>query len=525
MNNWWQGAVIYQIYPRSFCDSNGDGIGDLNGITSKLDYVASLGVDGVWISPFFTSPMHDFGYDIADFRGVDPIFGTLADFDRLLAKAHSLGLKVIIDQVYSHTSIECEWFQESRQDKTNNKADWYVWADAKPDGSRPTNWQAVFSGPSWTWDEHRQQYYMHNFLPQQPDLNLHNPAVQEELLAVANFWLERGVDGFRLDATNFYMHDPELRDNPKCADPVSSKPFDMQDQLYNQSHPDIVKFLRRIRALLNSYGGKFTVAEVGGRRSLQEMSEYTAGNDTLNTAYGFIFLEEENLSASVFKNALRDWCKKTDSWPSWTFSNHDRQRVLTRWCTTQNPRGFAKLMNALLMSLRGTAFLYQGEELGLPHADVPFDRLVDPEAIENWPDTLGRDGCRTPMPWEDQEHSGGWSKDAWLPIDEQHYTMCVDIQDKDVTSPLSFTRDFLKFRKTHPALIYGSLTFLEAPEPILAFVRENNGNKLLCVFNLGEAVATWKSPYDSIELLYSFGDMHDIASNALPICGGYIARI
>ena len=525
VNNWWQGAVIYQIYPRSFCDSNGDGIGDLNGITSKLDYVASLGVDGIWISPFFTSPMHDFGYDISDFTGVDPIYGTLEDFDRLLATAHSLGLKVIIDQVYSHASIESDWFEQSRQDKTNDKADWFVWADAKADGSRPNNWQAVFAGPSWTWDEKRQQYYFHNFLPQQPDLNLHNPQVQEEMLTVAKFWLERGVDGFRLDATNFYMHDPELKDNPPCPNPISSKPFDMQDQLYNQSHPDIAKFLRRIRRLLNVYGDKFTVAEVGGRRSLQEMAEYTSGDNTLNTAYSFIFLEEENLSPSVFKKALGEWDAATESWPSWTFSNHDRRRVVTRWCRSQNQNDFAKLMNSLLFCLRGTIFLYQGEELGLPHADIPYERLVDPEAIENWPDTLGRDGCRTPMPWQDKTASGGWPEGTWLPIDERHYELSVDKQEKDTLSSLAITRELLALRKVNPALIRGDLTFLTSQEPILAFIRELDGVKLLCVFNLGEKTAKWPNPYDNTEILYSIGDICDAVANDIAVCSGYIARI
>lgn len=524
-NDWWQGAVIYQIYPRSFCDSSGNGVGDLNGITSKLEYVASLGVDGIWISPFFTSPMHDFGYDISDFRGVDPVFGILEDFDRLLAKAHSLGLKVIIDQVYSHASIDCAWFQESRKDKTNDKADWFVWADAKPDGSLPTNWQAVFAGSSWTWDETRQQYYLHNFLEQQPDINLHNPAVQEELLSVAKFWLDRGVDGFRLDATNFYMHDPELRDNPPSSDPLSSKPFDMQEQLYNQSHSDIIKFLRRIRQLLDSYGDKFTVAEVGGRNSLQEMAEYTAGHDTLNTAYSFIFLEEENLSSLVFKSALAEWKNATDSWPSWTFSNHDRRRVLTRWRTTQDQKYFAILINSLLLCLRGTIFLYQGEELGLPHADIPFERLVDPEAIENWPDTLGRDGCRTPMPWQGREHSGGWSSDTWLPFDDNHYSLNVAKQEADATSTLWVVRNLLAFRKSHPALVHGAIIFFDTPDHILAFTRELGDEILLCVFNLGEDDARWTSPEKVEELLFEVGGVEESCLSKIPVCGAYIARL
>ena len=258
---WWRGAAIYQIYPRSFSDSNGDGIGDLPGITEKLDYVRDLGVDGIWLSPFFTSPMRDFGYDVADYCGVDPVFGTLRDFDALVERAHSLGLKVIIDQVYSHSSDQHPWFQQSRSSRDNSKADWYVWADAKPDGSPPNNWQSVFGGPSWTWDARRGQYYLHNFLPEQPDLNVHNRAVQDALLDVARFWLDRGIDGFRIDAINFAMHDPQLRDNPPAPNGGKrTRPFDFQQHLYNQSHSDIAKFLERLRAVTNEYGDRFTLA-------------------------------------------------------------------------------------------------------------------------------------------------------------------------------------------------------------------------------------------------------------------------
>ena len=262
---WWRGAVIYQVYPRSFADSNGDGVGDLKGVADHLDHIASLGVDAVWLSPFYTSPMRDFGYDVADYCDIDPIFGTLADFDALVAKAHGLGLRVITDLVFAHTSDHHAWFRESRQSRTGPKADWYVWADARPDGSPPTNWQSVFGGPAWTWDARRGQYYMHNFLPEQPQLNVHNPAVQDALLDVARFWLDRGVDGFRFDAINFSMHDPALRDNPPLPPGGKrTRPFDFQDKVHNQSHPAIADFLKRIRALTDSYGGRFSVAEVGG---------------------------------------------------------------------------------------------------------------------------------------------------------------------------------------------------------------------------------------------------------------------
>ena len=283
---WWLGASIYQIYPRSFMDSNGDGVGDLPGITAKLDYVASLGVDAIWVSPFFTSPMLDFGYDVAAFRDVDPIFGTLADFDEMVAKAHALGLKVIVDQVYSHSSDQHRWFAESRSSRDNDKADWYVWADAKADGTPPNNWQSIFGGPAWTWDARRQQYYFHNFLPQQPDLNLHNPAVQEELLEVGRFWLDRGVDGMRLDAVLHMMHDPALTDNPPASDPhkIKARGHDFQDNIHNQGHPAIFNFLEKLRAMMDEYGAIFSVAEVGGSGVREFTKACAAGHQRLNSA-------------------------------------------------------------------------------------------------------------------------------------------------------------------------------------------------------------------------------------------------
>ena len=286
---WWKGAVIYQIYPRSFRDTNGDGIGDLPGVLAGLDHIASLGVDGIWISPFFTSPMADYGYDVADFCGVDPVFGTLEDFDAIVEKAHALGLKVIIDQVYSHTSDHHDWFIESRSSRDNPRADWYVWADPKSDGSPPNNWQSVFGGASWEWDARRGQYYFHNFLKEQPDLNLHNPDVQDALIAAGQFWLDRGVDGFRLDALNFSMHDQMLRDNPPSGVSAheATRPFDMQLKKYNMSQPEIVEFIERFRVMLAAYPGTFTVAEVGGPTPIQEMHAFTQGEKRLNSAYNF----------------------------------------------------------------------------------------------------------------------------------------------------------------------------------------------------------------------------------------------
>ena len=485
---WWKGAAIYQLYPRSFADSNGDGIGDLMGATDKLDYVANLGCDAVWVSPFFTSPMKDFGYDVSDYRGVDPIFGTLDDFDALVAKAHELGLKVLIDQVYSHTSNEHDWFIESRSSRTNNKADWYVWADPKPDGSPPNNWQSVFGGPSWTWDARREQYYHHSFLSEQPQLNAHLPAVQDALLDVARFWLDRGVDGFRIDALNFAMHDPALTDNPPVENPAKrTRPFDFQQHLYNQSHADLPLFIERIRALFDGYDDRFTLAEVGGEQSAREMKLFTAGDARLNSAYGFDYLYADVLTPEVVRATIASWPGGPgEGWPSWAFSNHDAPRFASRWWPQDRREAMVKVALLLLTCLRGNVILYQGEELGLPQAHVPFEALQDPEAIVNWPQTLGRDGARTPLPWTSAPDGGFGSATPWLPIDPVHLTMNVTAQDHDAHSVLNWTRRVIQLRHEHVALRTGAIELVDCDPRLVAFVRGEGEEALLCVFNLGD---------------------------------------
>lgn len=522
---WWRGAVIYQIYPRSFFDSNGDGIGDLPGIIQKLDYVASLGVDGIWLSPFFTSPMVDFGYDVSDYCDVDPIFGTLTDFDHLVEKAHDLGLKVVIDQVYSHTSNRHPWFRESKQSADNPKSDWYVWADAKADGSPPNNWLSVFGGAGWTWDTKREQYYLHNFLSAQPDLNVHNPEVQEAIFDTARFWLERGVDGFRLDALNFLMHDPKLRDNPAMENPSSTLPFDCQDHIYNKSHPDILKFLERLRAVIDEYPDKFTVAEIGGEYSLEEMQSYTNANKRVNTAYGFQFLEADELTPDVIRSSITPWNPELGitGWPSWAFSNHDRPRATSRWGGNGNDTEFAKMLVTLVCALRGSVFLYQGEELGLPQSKVPYELLVDPEGINNWPNHLDRDGTRTPMPWLNDACNAGFSSvQPWLPVDERHNKLAVEGQDTDRASTLNYTRAFLQARKSMPALRVGDIEFLDVADPILAFTRSHGNEKLLCVFNL--SAQAQKAPLQiSGKQRWSLGERTQ--TEFLPAYSAYIFEI
>ncbi|EAQ27857.1 alpha amylase family protein [Erythrobacter sp. NAP1] len=496
---WWRGAVIYQIYPRSFRDTNADGVGDLRGVVEGLDYIASLGVDGIWISPFFTSPMKDFGYDVSDYCGIDPSFGTFEDFDAVIAKAHELGLKVIIDQVYSHTSDEHAWFQESRRDRDNPKADWYVWADPKPDGSPPSNWQSVFGGSSWQWDGPRRQYYLHNFLTSQPDLNVHNPDVQNALLDVARFWLDRGVDGFRLDALNFSMHDPELRDNPPSGVPMSqvTRPFDMQIKRFNQSHADIPAFLERIRATIDEFPGRFTVAEVGGPEPLEEMKAFTDGGKRLDSAYNFDFLYAPDLTAERVRSSLSNWDQTPgEGWPSWAFSNHDAPRATTRWAGDDDFEKIARLSMLLLLSLRGNPIIYQGEELGLPQGHVAFADLQDPEAITNWPHTLGRDGARTPMPWSAEAPQAGFSQAnrTWLKVDPDHAARAIDRQSAEPGAVLNYTRKLLSVRSDNPALVNGSSELLDTPEGIIAFIRHGVESEVLCAFNLGHTAIDWTPP-------------------------------
>jgi alpha-glucosidase len=519
---WWKGAVIYQIYPRSFKDSNDDGLGDLKGCLEGLPHIASLGVDGIWLSPFYPSPQDDFGYDVSNYCDVEPDYGTLADFDRLLAAAHAHGLKVIIDLVCAHTSDQHAWFTESRTNRTNAKADWYVWADAKEDGGPPNNWQAVFGGPSWTWDARRQQYFMHNFLPSQPQLNVHKREVQDALLAAARFWLDRGVDGFRLDAINFAMHDPQMRDNPPNPRPpkVITRPFDMQQQKHNMSHPDIVLFLERMRALLNEYPGSFTVAEVGGPEPAAEMKAFTADDKRLNTAYNFDFLYAKKLSAALVKRSLSQWTDAPgEGWPSWAFSNHDAPRCVSRWAAPETRDAAARQALMLLLSLRGNAFIYQGEELGLPQAEVRFEDLRDPEAIANWPLTLGRDGARTPIPWTADLPYGGFSQKAkpWLPMDPRHPALSVAQQAHDSASMLAFTRATLAARRQLAPLRAGGFQPLDSDADVLAFIREDEGARVLCVFNLSDAPAQFTPPPGAWSLAYaSAGGLTTLPTHLAP---------
>jgi alpha-glucosidase len=500
--DWWRGAVIYQVYPRSFQDSNGDGIGDLPGITRRLEHIASLGIDAVWIAPFFKSPMADMGYDVSDYRDVDPMFGTLADFDALLARAHELGLRVIIDQVLNHTSDQHEWFKESRTDRTNPKADWYVWTDPKRDGTGPNNWLSIFGGTAWEWVGKRRQYYMHSFLASQPDLNFHNAEVQDAVLDAARFWLDRGVDGFRLDACNHYFHDEQLRDNPPLiaegpTDMIPANPYVFQNNIHNISRPENLEFMSRFRTLLNEYPGTVAVGEVAEiMRGPDIIEQYTSGNERLNFCYTFDLFGAD-FSGDFFRAAVTRYERAMrDGWVCWTLSNHDITRQISRFAGRPEDRGgIARLCPLILAALRGSICLYQGEELGLPEAKLRFEDLRDPYGIRFWPASQGRDGCRTPMPWESAGPAGGFTDGKpWLPVSDEHRALAVDAQETDSTSILHHYRAAIAFRQSHPVLISGELVFPDAPRDILAVHRSLAASEMLCVFNMTAGPQRWQLP-------------------------------
>ncbi len=521
-NQWWRGAVIYQVYPRSFCDTNGDGIGDIPGIISKLDYISELGVDALWVSPFFKSPMKDFGYDISDYRDVDPIFGKLSDFDELIAQAKRRNIKVMIDQVLSHTSDQHDWFKESRQSKNNPKSDWYVWADPKDDGSAPNNWISIFGGSAWQWDETRRQYYLHNFLSSQPDLNFHCDELRAQILDELEFWLKRGVDGFRLDAINFCYHDKELRDNP--VKPIEERtgrgfspdnPYAAQYHYYDNTQDENLAFLESVRELLDRYPGAVALGEINSEDSLKTLSEYTEGGKRLHMGYNFELLADEFSTDHIIDtvNSLENVIGA--GWPCWAVSNHDVTRVVSRWGSGEYNRRFAKMTLALAASLRGTLCVYQGEELGYTEASIEQHQLQDPFGIEFWPEFKGRDGCRTPLAWNDSEPFGGFScSDAWLPLDPAHIQNSVLAQQAEKESVLNFYKLFLKWRRNVRALVEGDVSFLDGPEGLLIIQRELDGTSLIACFNLTDKPIQWNAGHE-LTLAVDFDSHSKIDSNAV----------
>lgn len=487
---WWQSGVTYQIYPRSFKDSNGDGIGDLRGVIEKLDYLTdTLRVDAIWLSPFYRSPMVDFGYDVSDYRDVDPIFGTLADFDELVEKAHARGLQIIVDFVPNHSSDQHPWFQESRKSKDNPKRNWYVWRDAKPDGSEPNNWLSVFGGSAWQWDEQTGQYYLHSFLKEQPDLNWRNPEVKEEMLATIAFWLSRGVDGFRIDVAHFIMKDPDFRDNPasesfaQAGNYKNMGAYDTQVHLYDKGHADNHPLFREVRAVLDEFNHiapRYSVGEIHISDWSEWATYYGEQNDELHMPFNFALIGtpwNAPRVRDVVENVERVLSKGQT--PNYVFSNHDEPRISSRVGADA-----ARSIMMTLLTLRGTPTMYYGDELGMKDTPIPPEREQDPWG-KNVPG-LGRDPERTPMQWDTSPNAGfaPAGVDTWLPVGSDYETVNVEAQLSDPKSFLSMTRALLKLRKQSPALNGGSYqTVTDVPDDTFVWLRKGGAETLLIAIN------------------------------------------
>jgi len=477
---WWRDGIIYQIYPRSFADANNDGIGDLQGIIGKLEYLQTLGVDAIWLSPIYPSPDVDFGYDVADYKAIDPKFGTIKDFEQLVKEAKKRDIHIILDLVLNHTSDQHEWFIESKKSKDNPYHDWYIWQDPKPNGDPPNQWQAVFGGPAWEFDPNIGQYYYHMFYKEQPDVNWRNPAVRAEMLDVFRFWLKKGVDGFRLDVFNAYFKDPQLRENPRK---FGIRPFDQQKHIYDCSQPEMFPLLNEIRSMLDQYKQAYAVGE--SFLATTEQSAGYCGDGKLHAAFNFDFAENR-WHPSRFLKSVQNWYEalSAEAWPNNFLSNHDMKRAASRYCFREDDRR-AKVAAAMLLTLKGTPFIYYGEEIGL--RDIPIRKksdVKDPIGQRYWPLHKGRDGCRAPMQWSSEINAGFSQCDPWLPVHSDYPTRNVTQQSSDPDSLLNFYKKIIKIRRSEPALQRGNFTPLnEDPKHILAYQRQHNDDNLTILLN------------------------------------------
>lgn len=477
---WWRRGAVYQIYPRSFADTDGDGVGDLEGIRQRLDHVATLQAEALWLSPVFPSPMADFGYDVSDYCDIDPIFGSLADFDRLLADAHARGIKVVLDWVANHTSEQHPWFQESRSSRSNPKRDWYVWADPAPDGGPPNDWTSAFSavGPAWTFDETTGQYYLHSFAPQQPDLNWDNPDVEGAMHATARFWLDRGVDGLRLDAIIKIAKDPLLRSNSGHQVPHHEDWLTIDDRL------------RRLRAVIDEYPDRMMVGELWAR-DLARFVKFLGGSG-MHLAHNFEFVDLP-WDAGRYRAFIDDFealtAETPESWPCWFLENHDLPRVASRFNHDGLGAARARAIVLLIYALRGTPFVYQGQELGLPGAHIPPGRAVDVD---------GRDPQRSPMPWRRPSRAGpggGFTIGTpWLPLVEDAETLSVEAQEADPRSSLHLLRRIAALRASSPALQVGDQRTLQAAPGVLAWLREHADERHLVAINFASGPERLRLP-------------------------------
>ena len=507
--NWWESAVFYQIYPRSFKDSNNDGIGDLAGVIEKLDHLndgkgGGLGIDAIWFSPFFPSPQADFGYDVSDYCNIDSDYGTLEDFDQLVEESHRRGIKIVLDLVLNHSSDQHKWFQESRKNSTNSKVDWYVWADPKPDGSPPNNWLAVFGGAAWTFEPQRGQYYLHNFLPEQPDLNWYNPEVREALADVVRFWMKRGADGFRLDTANYYAYDRQLRDNPKrpenselMEDGQEANPLSQYITKYSKDRPENLEFIHFLRKIFDE-SGAVSIGEIGSAEGLESTlklgTDYVKNGKGLHLAYTFSMLNK-NMSAEYLEHVLRVTEESIeDGWPCWSLSNHDCMRMISRFDCFGERDGFQQMMLLLLLSLRGTPIIYYGEEVDMQEYEITKDELRDPQGIRFWPDIKGRDGCRLPFPWDSKLTNQGFNSGTkpWLPAANK---LSLDQAKADSGSTFHVLQEMLQIRKKFPALQNGSYRKILLDGDCFVFERKTEGETMLIAANFSTEEQSINLPY------------------------------
>lgn len=530
---WWKSAVFYQIYPRSFYDTMGNGIGDLQGIIEKLNYLNdgspnSLSIDAIWLCPFYVSPDLDFGYDIADYCNVATCYGSLEDFDRLLEKAHNKNIKVILDLVLNHTSDQHKWFVESRSSRDNPKRDWYVWRDGRGPGNKPpNNWKNNFFGSAWAWDERTGQYYLHSFLKEQPDLNWFNPEVREAVFKAIRFWLDRGIDGFRLDVAHCYCQDELFRDNPSVFHRIRrvsqgrfwDRPFivnifqmlelpELQDKIYSRHHPETHNVLRAFRGILDQYPAKTSIGEVNSEDPAIVAAYYGSDNDELHMNFYFA-LAQCRWKAGAFRRAVERWEKSLPktAWPAYTFSNHDIMRAISRYGKKGEADQRARLLAMMLLTLRGTPFIYYGEEIGMKEAKLKRSELRDPVGLKWYPFYKGRDGARTPMQWTAGRHAGFTEAEPWLPIGPEYKQRNVACQDQDPASLLNFYRQLITLRKVNPALQLGSYTsILEGvPEDCYFYRREMDNKKYLITLNFSRNKCNYDLNLlsDSVRLLLS----------------------
>ncbi|TAL35482.1 MAG: alpha-glucosidase [Spirochaetes bacterium] len=479
---WWKHGVLYQVYPRSFYDSNGDGIGDIPGITQKLDYLAWLGIAGIWLSPVNKSPMLDFGYDISDYRAIDPVFGTMGDFDTLLRESHRREIRIIMDMVMNHTSNLHPWFLESSSSRGNPRRDWYIWHDGRG-GRSPNNWRSAFLGSAWEWHAGTGQFYLHSFLKEQPDVNWRNPELRDAMHGEMRFWLDRGVDGFRLDVANWFIKDAKLRSNPFSFYPLSNRL-----EKYNRNRPESHDIMKGLRRVVDEYGDRMLVGEVfcypPGDPALSA-SYLGDGRDELNLAFDFSIMYRR-FNAWRYYRCIRKWYNRIpdNGWPCNVFSNHDQPRNYDRHSGAGDADRRARVTAMLLLTLRGTPFLYYGEEIGMRNSRIPRAQIKDPAGRKFWPIYAGRDPARTPMQWSAAINAGFTGGKVWLPVCIDYLDVNVEAQAADRFSLLNFYRSLIELRNRHGALSHGNWKpLVKGLKGIFAFTRTYREEKLCVVLN------------------------------------------